>query len=380
MSFTGLFWRPETTADATLDLKRNYKFSGRFKLVRYLDKGGFGQVWEAKDELLNEIVALKISNEDLKNETLALRRLPKDRYVSIFDYVSDDNLGACAYSMELLNKPWMTWNDYRAKYIAPQFEMPNKAIDTIRTVSLIGVELLESLKVLHGNLHGRKNRWVHADIKPNNVYIHSVSAKRAFSQDGCMPGPFIKIGDLGLSRLAGAVAGGGTPGYRAPEQESGGTLSAATDLFAVGQTLAFMVMGTTFDASALKSKKRMKKMLAEFIPSAHLVEAYTKVIRKMTLTTPALRGTASETMKLLKSLMSSNEEWIVLRTLAEHQSTGLNLSEATESLFSEIKSSKGWKYANEDRRKEIRDIVRSMYKREILELSGHKYFVKLPTH
>jgi serine/threonine protein kinase len=88
--------------------------------LKLLGRGGFGQVWEVQDLLLNQRVALKISAEDIAEETLVLRRLPKDRYVSVFDYVKDSGVEASAYSMELLERPWMTLDKYQRQHLWPQ--------------------------------------------------------------------------------------------------------------------------------------------------------------------------------------------------------------------------------------------------------------------
>jgi len=319
---------------------------------------------------------LKISRNDLCSETLALRRLPKDRYVSIYDYVSDKSVDACAYSMELLDAPWMTLSKYQGEYINAQFYEPEKSIEAVRIISLIGIDIIESLNILHGKLYGRKNRWVHADIKPNNIYIQHKAAKRALAEDASVLLPFTKIGDLGLTRRSGAIASGGTPIYRAPEQENNGTLSAATDMFAVGQTLAFMVLGTPFDLSTLEHVTRMRNQLAAFIPSGHLVEAYTKIIRGITLRTPTLRRTAHSTVQLLRNIMQSKEEWTALRALMRHKEVGLNLNDAADVLFPELKLSRNWRRANKERINIIKNLVKSMHRREILNLQGHRYIVR----
>jgi len=77
---------------------------------------------------------------------------------------------------------------------------------------------------------GRPLGLVHRDIKPANLLL---------SQHGV-----VQIADLGIARLVGQPGmPAGTPGYMPPEQLDG-TETSASDLFALGATLAHLVTGT----------------------------------------------------------------------------------------------------------------------------------------
>ena len=193
-----LFWRASLTSSESLQLQKKYKFSGRFRLLERLGQGGFGEVWRAQDLLLVQEVALKISVSDLIQETLVLRRLPKDRYISIFDYVSDDSIGATAYSMELLEGPWVTLSDYSETYLRQQLDNPAKFMEGLRTIISISIDVLRSLGALHGVKYGKKNRWNHGDIKPQNIYVNRQGVKLALTKSWGSVSSFTKIGDLDL--------------------------------------------------------------------------------------------------------------------------------------------------------------------------------------
>ena len=89
--------------------------------------------------------------------------------------------------------------------------------------ALLGRQLVSVLGYLHR--HG----WVHLDVKPDNVVVQE--------------GRAVLI-DLGLATRPGTIERGmGTDGYAAPEQAAGGTVSAASDVWGLGATLAECVTG-----------------------------------------------------------------------------------------------------------------------------------------
>jgi serine/threonine protein kinase len=83
--------------------------------------------------------------------------------------------------------------------------------------ALLGRQLVSVLGYLH------RQGWVHLDVKPDNVVVQE--------------GRAVLI-DLGLATRPGRIERGmGTDGYAAPEQDAGGTVSAATDAWGLGATL-----------------------------------------------------------------------------------------------------------------------------------------------
>jgi len=87
----------------------------------------------------------------------------------------------------------------------------------VADTALLGRQLASVLGYLH------RNDWVHLDVKPDNVVVQE--------------GRAILI-DLGLATRPGRIERGmGTDGYAAPEQDAGGTVSAATDVWGLAATL-----------------------------------------------------------------------------------------------------------------------------------------------
>jgi len=94
----------------------------------------------------------------------------------------------------------------------------------VADTTLLGRQLVSVLGYLH------RQGWVHLDVKPDNVVVQE--------------GRAVLI-DLGLATRPGRIERGlGTDGYAAPEQDEGGTVAPATDVWGLGATLFECVTGT----------------------------------------------------------------------------------------------------------------------------------------
>lgn len=380
MSSFHLFWHPGGDRDELLPLHARYSFAGRFRLIEQIGRGGFGQVWRVRDVLLDQEVALKISATDLVSETVILRKMSRCRYVSVFDYVSDSHVGAHAYSMELLEGSWMTLDAYRDKYLRGRLSERATIVDAILEILFITTDVLLSLKELHGKKYGKIDRLVHADVKPQNVYINRRAITKLLKLCDVIgtSEPFTKIGDLGLTCAAGSKILAGTPLYQAPEQaEPGLGVSAATDIFAVGQTIAYLLTGHPFQIDVLRHVNRIQEMVSAIVPSAYLANELVILLRRMTNRDPYSRGTADDAVAVIANLRSQKELLQVIATyLNEEAEVALTLNEAAERAFYFLKQEKRWGYRTEDRIIESKRIVRESYKFGVLRLDGRRYYLE----
>lgn len=211
--------------------------AGRFRVTKFLGKGGMGEVYQATDQELGGELALKIILPGLVHDESLLARFRREVHLArqvthpnvcrIFDVGRDEVDGEelLFLTMELIEGETLSAQLKREKKLAPEEALP----------------LLEQMARGLAALH--EKNIVHRDLKPGNVMIvrGSGSAARAVIGDfGLARAVLEESAEEGLSR-SGAVLG--TPGYMAPEQMTGIAVSAATDIYAFGIVAHEMVTG-----------------------------------------------------------------------------------------------------------------------------------------
>jgi protein kinase-like protein len=191
---------------------------GRFELLREIGKGGFGVVYEARDNELGRFVAFKavrpgprheIRAERLIREAETAARLSHPNIVTLFD------VGRAAEG------PYLVMELLRGCTLAQKLRQEQPPV---REALRIGVEIAQGLS--HAHVHG----VIHRDLTPGNVFL-------------CDDGQ-VKLLDLGLAHAFGhRKIDGGTPTYMAPEQQRGAPEDERTDVFALGVILFQMLVG-----------------------------------------------------------------------------------------------------------------------------------------
>ncbi|WP_328300528.1 serine/threonine protein kinase [Streptomyces sp. NBC_00435] len=167
-----------------------------------------------------------------------------------------------------------------------------------RSVLLLTVGVAEALTVIHGA------GIVHRDLKPANVLLAS-------------DGP--RVIDFGIARAADSTAltstgvSIGTPAFMAPEQASAGTVTPATDVFALGQIAAFAATGSSVYGDG-PSHAVLYRIVHEAPDLSGLPEELRPVVTRCLSRDPADRPTLTEIIELCNAAsaepLRQGEDWL----------------------------------------------------------------------
>jgi tetratricopeptide (TPR) repeat protein len=229
----------------------------KYRVLRRLGWGGFGEVYLAKDELLGRQVAIKLLRDrdperqvGLVDEMQSLDQLHHPAVVTFYHHFVDEQL-------LFLVMEYCAGGSLRSAM--RQQRAP------LQTIMQWGKELAGTLDFVH------RQGIVHHDIKPDNILFTSEAV--------------LKIGDFGV-----ANSNAGTIAYLAPEVILGDvdTGDVRIDVYALGITLLELLQNRNpFDGMS-QSETQRAKMRHEFIPSDQ--EQWVQdLISKATHPTPELR-------------------------------------------------------------------------------------------
>ncbi|HSN98759.1 MAG TPA: serine/threonine-protein kinase [Candidatus Nanopelagicales bacterium] len=212
----------------------------RFKIVSVIARGGMGKVYRAEQAPLGRICALKVLSPKYEGdrdpefhrrfflEAATAAKMTHPNTVTVFDYGQSDDIYYIA----------MEYIEGKTLHRVLREDGPFSEQRT----SHIARQICRSLREAHGL------GVVHRDLKPGNVLL----VNHEDEQD------HVKVLDFGLVK---EVEGGqdltqqglfmGSPKYMAPEQITGGEISARTDIYALGVMMYEMLTGRVpFDRGA----------------------------------------------------------------------------------------------------------------------------------
>ncbi len=244
--------------------------AGRYAIERELGRGGMGVVYLARDLALERPVAIKLlppalaAQPELRDrflrETRTAAGLSHPNIVPI--HAVEERAGLVYFVMGYIDGETLSERVRRAG--------PLPAAEVARVLQ----EAAWALSYAHGR------GIVHRDVKADNILIERATG-RAF------------ITDFGIARLAGSTLTAvgeslGTPQYMSPEQATGETVDARSDLYSLGIVGFFALTGRLpFEAPTMQAVLAMQvtkaappvASLRAGIP-ARLAEAIDRCLRK----------------------------------------------------------------------------------------------------
>ena len=200
---------------------------GRYEVIRELGQGAMGIVYQAKDPLIDRVVAIKTINLGLAQEgkdeyegrfyqeARAAGRLNHPNIVTIYDVGKSDDIA----------------------YIAMEFLQGRELRDIMNDKGLLPVDHVLDItaQVASGLAYAHEYGIVHRDVKPSNIMV---------IRDG-----HVKITDFGIARMASSAVRTqtgmvlGSPKYMSPEQVMGKEIDQRSDIFSLGVMLYEMLTG-----------------------------------------------------------------------------------------------------------------------------------------
>ncbi len=219
--------KPASAPPLTTALEAGQVLAQRYRVQRLLGKGGMGAVYLADDEVLGELVALKVISSAwatdeaamvarFRREASAARKVSSPSVIRIHD-LGEARPGLLYLSMEYFAGRTLT------EVIAQRGVVPLADVKDILEQICTGLEAAHQAGV------------VHRDLKPSNVLVGERGT--------------VKLIDFGLATTAindGLTATGaimGTPHYMAPEQVRGKPVDARSDIYALGALAYHLVCG-----------------------------------------------------------------------------------------------------------------------------------------
>ncbi len=266
-------WCPDATAAPPLERPRfapGKVLGDRFEITAQLGEGGMGQVYEARDRALDEVVALKFVRPDLAADSETLQRFKSE--VRLARAISHPNICRIHEFLEMDGRAFLSMERIQGQTLAAATAAGPMAPERISTL-LAGI--CAGLQAAH------ERGITHCDLKPANVMIESGSQR-------------VVLMDFGIAQLArqrrsddsGTLLG--TPDYMAPEQVAGVPAGPPADLYALGVILFELLTGrppftgSTPVAVALKHLQQPPPAIADCAPHApaHLARAVERCLRK----------------------------------------------------------------------------------------------------
>ncbi|OQY99834.1 MAG: hypothetical protein B6D41_00645, partial [Chloroflexi bacterium UTCFX4] len=193
---------------------------GNYEVLHPIGSGGQGNLFLARHRSLDNYVALKQDDSgdatQFQYEAQLLANLAHPNMPRVTDFFIDGNGKRCLVM------------DYIQGENLEQLIQKNGALAESTALTWMR-PIFDAVKYLHAN------RIVHRDIKPANIIITP--------QGNAMLVDFGIAKTMATGQLTRTGARGmGTAGYAPPEQYSGGTRE-ASDVYALGATLYYMLTG-----------------------------------------------------------------------------------------------------------------------------------------
>ncbi len=192
---------------------------GRFRLLRFLGRGGFGEVFEAEDATSGVRVALKVLAQTASQASK--RRI--EREAAALALLDHPAIPSCVFSGETQGRPFLALGFVPGESLRARL---GRGRLTATEAARIGIGLAEALS------HCHERGIAHGDVKPENLLVD--------------PAGRLYLLDFGTSEGMGLPPReerSGTPRAMAPEQLAGEPPTPGSDRYQLGLCLYECLVG-----------------------------------------------------------------------------------------------------------------------------------------
>ena len=232
---------------------------GRYRIVGRAGRGGMGEVYRADDLKLGQPVALKFLPPDVDRDPARLTQLHTE--VRMARQVSHPNV-CRVYDIDEVDGH---------TFLSMEFVDGEDLSALLKRIGRFpGERGLEIARQLCAGMAAAHERGVvHRDFKPANVMLDAAGK--------------VRITDFGLAGAAGEAIRAGTPAYMAPEQLSGGQVTARSDIYALGLVLYEIFTGQrALDGRNVAELIRQREQ-AGIVPPSELVRDLDQDVERVIL-------------------------------------------------------------------------------------------------
>ena len=243
---------PNETLSSTTFFVPGTLLGARYQIVKILGQGGMGAVYQARDQELDRIIALKVIRPDLAADPSILQRFKQElilsRHVTHKNVVRIFDLGE-ADGTKFITMEFVDGEDLRSLLRRNGKSSAKQAVAIVQ-------QICRALDAAHAE------GVIHRDLKPQNVM--------------CDPQGRVVVMDFGLARSlesdgmtqTGALVG--TLEYMSPEQALGTTLDQRSDLFALGLIFYELLTGKAPYKADTAIASLMKRTHERAVPASDI--------------------------------------------------------------------------------------------------------------
>ena len=208
---------------------------GAYTLQEAIGEGGMGSVWLARrdDGRFEGVVAVKLLSLSMQGEARTERFRREGHILARLAHPHIARLLDAGVSPS--GQPYLVLEHVRGRHI--DVHCNEERLGLPERIQLF-LSLLDAVQHAHGHL------VVHRDIKPSNVMVDELGQLKlldfGIAKLMTAEGQTDSLSEAALTQQAGNLL---SPGYAAPEQLQSGTVSTATDVYALGVLLYVLLSG-----------------------------------------------------------------------------------------------------------------------------------------